>query len=171
MYLLEAITVLQLDCSEIIDEISRVLKTIVMESVRFEQIFYIWNIAVTYELSAVLDCVMAEVESKLETFITNAEDLAWLNMLGWEEIKDIITRNGICLESESLLLDFVLKWAEDKVSDIEDYQTFTDLLLNLRNFLNNHANTRMIESGLNQSSLFYLYKMDFYSNISSDFHY
>ena len=61
-----------------------------MESVRFEQIFYIWNIAVTYELSDVLESVMAEVESRLETFINNTEDISWLNMLGWEEIQDII---------------------------------------------------------------------------------
>ena len=61
-----------------------------MESVRFEQIFYIWNIAVTYELSDVLESVMAEVERRLETFINNTEDISWLNMLGWEEIQDII---------------------------------------------------------------------------------
>ena len=67
------------------------LKTILVESVRFEQIFYIWNIAVTYELSDVLESVMAEVESRLETFINNTGDISWLNMLGWEEIQDIIT--------------------------------------------------------------------------------
>ena len=108
------------------------LKTILVESVRFEQIFYIWNIAVTYELSDVLESVMAEVETRLETFITNSEDLRWLNMLGWEEIHDVITRNGICLQSESLLLEFVLNWAKDKVANVEDYQTLLELLLNLR---------------------------------------
>jgi len=130
--ILEATTVLQLECREITEEISAVLKTLVIESVRFEQIFYIWNIAVTYELSDVLECVMAELETKLESFITNTEDMAWLNMLGWEEMKEIITRNGLCLQSESLLLDFVLNWAKDKVSNIEDYQSLTELLLNLR---------------------------------------
>ena len=55
------------------------MKTILVESVRFEQIFYIWNIAVTYELSDVLESVMAEVESRLETFINNTEDISWLN--------------------------------------------------------------------------------------------
>ena len=121
-----------MESREVTEEICAVLKTILVESVRFEQIFYIWNIAVTYELSDVLESVMAEVESRLETFINNTEDLSWLNMLGWEEIQDIITRNGICLESESLLLEFVLSWAKDKVANVEDYQTLLDLLLHLR---------------------------------------
>ena len=121
-----------MECREITEEICAVLKTILVESVRFEQIFYIWNIAVTYELSDVLEAVMTEVESRLETFINNTEDISWLNMLGWEEIQEIITRNGICLESESLLLEFVLNWAKDKVSNVEDYQTLLELLLNLR---------------------------------------
>ena len=121
-----------MECREITEEICAVLKTILVESARFEQIFYIWNIAVTYELSDVLEAVMTEVESRLETFINNTEDISWLNMLGWEEIQEIITRNGICLESESLLLEFVLNWAKDKVSNVEDYQTLLELLLNLR---------------------------------------
>ena len=69
--------------------------SLVIESVRFEKIFYIWNIAVTYELSDVMECVMAELETKLESFINNPEDMTWLNMLGWEEIKQIIMRNGL----------------------------------------------------------------------------
>ena len=76
--------------------------------------------------------VMMEVEVRLDSFLNNPEDLLWLGYLGWEELRQILSRPQLCIESEAVLLKFVLDWAKDKVITLEDFKDLQELLTNIR---------------------------------------
>ena len=82
----------------------------------------------TYDLDDVLETVLLEMEVKLESFLTDPEDLMWLGYLGWEELKQVLQRPQLCIESEAVLLNFVLNWASEKVTNMEDFQNLQELL-------------------------------------------
>ena len=121
--ILEVVNLLQIEdqgqCLK--KDITKVLISSVKNSVRFQELFFIWNISVTYDLHQVVEIVLLEMEVKLESFLTNSEDLLWLGYLGWEELKQILQRSELCIESEALLLKFVLDWAQDKVTSMEEF--------------------------------------------------
>ena len=128
--ILEVVNLLQIEdqgqCLK--KEITKVLISSVKNSVRFQDLFFIWNISVTYDLHQVVEIVLLEMEVKLESFLTNPEDLLWLGYLGWEELKQILQRSELCIESEAVLLKFVLDWAQDKVTSMEEFQNLQELL-------------------------------------------
>ena len=130
--LLEAVTCLQIAEAGLVTEIKKVLATCVRSALCFEELFYIWNISVTYDLDEVLEMVMTEVEVKLDMFLHNTEDCLWLGYLGWEEMRQILVRPQLCIESEAVLLQFVLNWSKDKVITLEDFKNFQDLLQHIR---------------------------------------
>ena len=51
--ILEAVTCLQIGEASLLSEIKKVLVSCVRSAVRFEELFYIWNISVTYDLDEV----------------------------------------------------------------------------------------------------------------------
>jgi len=128
--ILEAVTCLQIEDQErkLIKEISNTLIASAKTANDFQELFYIWNISVTYDLDDVLETVLLEMEVKLESFLTDPEDLMWLGYLGWEELKQVLQRPQLCIESEAVLLNFVLNWASEKVTNMEDFQNLQELL-------------------------------------------
>ena len=132
--ILEVVTCLQIEDKEdnLVQVVSKVLINCAKSSTKFQELFYIWNVSVTYDLHDVLEIVLSEVDNKLETFLSDPEDLVWLSYLGWEELRQILVREELCVQSETVLLQFVLNWAKDKVDSDEDFSRLNDLLKNIR---------------------------------------
>ena len=79
-----------------------------------------------------MEVVLTVVEAKLEQFMTSPSDLSWLGMLGWEEMKQVLDREGLCVQSEASLLELVINWAKDKVEVQEEYIEWLQLLQSVR---------------------------------------
>ena len=128
--ILETVTCLQIEDQEqkLMKEICNTLISSVKSACKFQELFYIWNVSVTYDLDEVLDMVLKELDVKLESFLSDPEDLLWLSYLGWQELRQILRRQELCVESEGVLLKFVLNWATDKVNTHEDFQNLQELL-------------------------------------------
>lgn len=130
--LLEIHSVLQLEDETLVKQVETVLTDSARQTDTFQQLFILWNTGVTYDLAAVVEAVLTELEVRLEEFLSQPDDMAWLCLLGWEELQTILERPGLCVQSEAVLLGLVLDWAEDKVGCSEDYTRLTRLLLSLR---------------------------------------
>ena len=130
--LLEVVTILQLDENELIEEVKTVLIEEAKQADSFQELFYLWNTAVTYDLEQVVEVVLSVVEVKLEQFITSPTDRSWLAMLGWEEMIQVLDRDGLCVQSEASLLELAVFWAKDKVETEEDYCEWLQLLQSVR---------------------------------------
>eukprot|EP00092_Neocalanus_flemingeri_P009620 GFUD01010356.1.p1 GENE.GFUD01010356.1~~GFUD01010356.1.p1 ORF type:complete len:542 (-),score=187.78 GFUD01010356.1:229-1854(-) len=130
--LLEVASILQLADQQLVDEVKRVLTEAARQADTFQELFYIWNTAVTYELDQVVEVVLTVLEVKLEQFLSSPSDVSWLCMLGWEEMKQVLDREGLCVQSEATLLELAIVWANDKVEDQEEYTTWLQLLQSVR---------------------------------------
>eukprot|EP00092_Neocalanus_flemingeri_P027969 GFUD01030366.1.p1 GENE.GFUD01030366.1~~GFUD01030366.1.p1 ORF type:complete len:560 (+),score=194.68 GFUD01030366.1:106-1785(+) len=130
--LLEVASILQLADQQLVDEVKRVLTEAARQADTFQELFYIWNTAVTYELDPVVEVVLTVLEVKLEQFLSSPSDVSWLCMLGWEEMKQVLDREGLCVQSEATLLELAIVWANDKVEDQEEYTTWLQLLQSVR---------------------------------------
>eukprot|EP00092_Neocalanus_flemingeri_P027970 GFUD01030367.1.p1 GENE.GFUD01030367.1~~GFUD01030367.1.p1 ORF type:complete len:304 (+),score=104.70 GFUD01030367.1:106-1017(+) len=130
--LLEVASILQLADQQLVDEVKRVLTEAARQADTFQELFYIWNTAVTYELDQVVEVVLTVLEVKLEQFLSSPSDVSWLCMLGWEEMKQVLDREGLCVQSEATLLELAIMWANDKVEDQEEYTTWLQLLQSVR---------------------------------------
>jgi len=130
--LLEVISILQLDENKLVEEVKRVLIEEVKQVDTFQELFYLWNTAVTYNLEEVVEVVLTVMEVKLEHFMASPNDRSWLIMLGWEEMKEVLDRDGLCIDSEATLLELAIFWAKDKVEEEEDYNEWLLLLQSVR---------------------------------------
>eukprot|EP00092_Neocalanus_flemingeri_P013866 GFUD01014959.1.p1 GENE.GFUD01014959.1~~GFUD01014959.1.p1 ORF type:complete len:512 (+),score=168.60 GFUD01014959.1:105-1640(+) len=130
--LLEVASILQLADQQLVDEVKRVLTEAARKADTFQELFYIWNTAVTYELDQVVEVVLTVLEVKLEQFLSSPSDVSWLCMLGWEEMKQVLDREGLCVQSEATLLELAIVWANDKVEDQEEYTQWLQLLQSVR---------------------------------------
>ena len=130
--LLEVASILQLEDQQLIEEVKRVLMEAARQADTFQELFYIWNTAVTYELEMVVEVVLTVLEVKLEQFMNSAMDISWMCMLGWEEMKQVLDRQGLCIQSEATLLELAIIWAKDKVEGQEEYIKWLQLLQSVR---------------------------------------
>jgi len=130
--LLEVATILQIEDQQLVDEVERVLIEGARQADTFRELFHIWNTAVIYELSQVVEVILTVVEVKLVQFMNSESDLSLLCELGWEEMKLVLDRNGLCVPSEGVLLELAITWARNKVEDEEDYRMWLELLQSVR---------------------------------------
>ena len=78
--ILESVTCLQIEDRDgvLAKEISKVLCSAAKKCFKFEELFYIWNVSVTYDLEEVLETVLSMVDIHLESFLASSEDQLWL---------------------------------------------------------------------------------------------
>eukprot|EP00092_Neocalanus_flemingeri_P069095 GFUD01084582.1.p1 GENE.GFUD01084582.1~~GFUD01084582.1.p1 ORF type:complete len:552 (-),score=186.18 GFUD01084582.1:229-1884(-) len=122
--LLEVASILQLADQQLVDEVKRVLTEAARQADTFQELFYIWNTAVTYELDQVVEVVLTVLEVKLEQFLSSPSDVFWL--------KQVLDREGLSMQSKATLLELAIVWANDKVEDQEEYTTWLQLLQSVR---------------------------------------
>ena len=132
--ILESVTCLQIEDRDgvLTKEITKVLCSAAKKCVKFEELFYIWNVSVTYDLEEVLETVLSMVDIHLESFLASPEDQLWLGYLGWEEVRQVLARPELCVQSETVVLQWAVAWARDKVTTQEDFARLQELLLQLR---------------------------------------
>ena len=134
---LEAVELLQLEGEhEVVrEEVSKVLEVELNQCTSLEALFPLWDTAVTFSLNCLLDRLLEIVAARIQLWTLSEKDVQWIKRLGWEEMHQvwknkqgnlfevyflalqILGRDDLCVESEGVLLDLVLRWAEDKVRE------------------------------------------------------
>ena len=93
-----------------------------------QEFLQIWEVAMRHDLEVLSENVMAALEHRLDDFLTS-EDFLW--SLGYEEIRQILQREGICVRNEKTLFDALVKWALNSVEEEEDDLQSRDLALDI----------------------------------------
>jgi len=130
--ILEVASMLQLHEPKLLDLVKSILSENALRSEHFQELYYLWNTAVTYDLLEVVETILYVIDIKLEEFMTSAEDISWLCMLGWEELKQILDRPNLCVNSEATLVKLVTLWGSDKVRDTEEFAEWLLLFQSVR---------------------------------------
>ena len=58
--------------------------------------------------------------------------MSWLSMLGLEEMKQVLDREGLCMQLEAFLLELVIILAKDRVEGQKEYSVWLQLLQSVR---------------------------------------
>jgi len=131
--ILETATFLQLEdqnISKVVTEL--VIGKLEEEEVTLEELFHIWNLAVIYDLSGVIPALFRVIDERIEEFAVSSESRLWFDMLGLEEMCDILSRETLCVSSEKCLFDLAICWAQEKVHEENAYDNFLQLLQHVR---------------------------------------
>jgi len=128
--LLEAAELLQLEepGEQLKAGVAELLASGLTGAASMEELFPLWDAAATYSLPALLERVVAVVAGSLGRFLASARDRPWLARLGWQEVAMLLDRTDLCVQSEEVLLQLVLHWAEGKVEEAEDVAMVEELL-------------------------------------------
>jgi len=131
--ILETATFLQLEDTNIAQVVTKlVIGKLEEDEVNLEELFHIWNLAVIYDLSDVIPALFRVIDERIEEFCVSCESRLWFDMLGLEEMCDILSRETLCVSSEKCLFDLAICWAQEKVDQPSAYDHLLKLLQHVR---------------------------------------